>query len=151
MKFNIIAVGRMKSGPLKTIWDEYQKRLKWKVTIKEVVEKNNFDKNEMRKREATLLRANISQDVPLIAMDQRGKNFTSENLANCIDDFRTNGYNQLNFLIGGSDGLDETILHSCQLCISMGLMTWPHMLVRIMLIEQIYRSQCILTNHPYHK
>ena len=151
MNFNIIAVGRMKPGPLKNIWDEYQKRLWWRVTIKEVAEKNDFGKNEMRKREAKLLRANIAQGFPVIAMDQRGQTFTSEKFSDCINDFQSNGYNHLNFLIGGSNGLEKTILESCQLTLSMGLMTWPHMLARIMLIEQIYRSQYIIHKNPFHK
>jgi|TARA_B110000444_G_scaffold20184_1_gene16818 23S rRNA (pseudouridine1915-N3)-methyltransferase len=151
MNFNIVAVGRMKSGPLSNIWDEYQKRLRWRVNIKEVVEKKDLKKNEMKKREAKLLEANLSQGFPTIAMDQNGEIFTSEKFSSCINNFQNNGHNQLNILIGGSDGLDKTILENCQLRIAMGLMTWPHMLARVMLIEQIYRSQCILDNHPYHK
>ena len=65
--------------------------------------------------------------------------------------WQDDGINDLAITIGGSDGLDKVILDKAHLSISMGAMTWPHMLARVMLLEQVYRAQCILNKHPYHK
>ena len=68
-----------------------------------------------------------------------------------ISDWRNHGYNTINFLIGGPDGVDENISNNVDLTVSLSNMTFPHMLARIVLVEQIYRSETIINNHPYHK
>ena len=86
-----------------------------------------------------------------MAMDRGGRELASTDLAKKLGAWQDDGISEIAFVIGGSDGLDQTILDKAQLKIAMGAMTWPHLLARVMLIEQIYRAQCILSNHPYHK
>jgi 23S rRNA (pseudouridine1915-N3)-methyltransferase len=151
MNITIAAVGRMKSGPEKSLWDDYAKRLKWSLTLKEVEEKKPLKPAQMKNKEAELLLAALPKGATLIAMDQNGRAMSSPDLAKKIGAWQDEGTQNLAFVIGGSDGLDKAILDKADLKIAMGAMTWPHMLARVMLLEQIYRAQCILANHPYHK
>lgn len=151
MNITIAAVGRMKAGPEKNLWDDYAKRLKWSLSLKEVEEKKPLKPAQMKIKEADLLQGALPKGALLIALDQNGRTLSSPDFAKKIGDWQDDGTRDLAFLIGGSDGLDQSILDKAQLKIAMGQMTWPHMLARVMLLEQIYRAQCILSNHPYHK
>jgi 23S rRNA (pseudouridine1915-N3)-methyltransferase len=151
MNITIAVVGRMKAGPEKILWDDYAKRLNWSLTLKEVEEKKPLKPTQMKIKEAKLLLAAIPNGATLIAMDQNGRACSSPAFAKKIGTLQDDGTRDLAFVIGGSDGLDITILDKAHLKIAMGEMTWPHMLARVMLLEQIYRAQCIIGNHPYHK
>ncbi len=151
MNITIAAVGRMKAGPEKILWDDYAKRLNWNLSLKEVEEKNPLKPAQMKIKEAALLLNAIPKDATLIALDQNGRSLSSPAFAKKIGGFQDDGIQDLVFVIGGSDGLDKSILDKAQMKVAMGEMTWPHMLARVMLIEQIYRAQCILAGHPYHK
>ena len=151
MNITIAAVGRMKAGPEKILWDDYAKRLKWPLTLKEVEEKKPLKPAQMKIKEAELLLAALPKGATLIALDQNGRALSSPGIAKKIGALQDDGTRDLAFVIGGSDGLDKTILDKAHFKIAMGEMTWPHMLARVMLLEQIYRAQCILNNHPYHK
>jgi len=151
MNITIAAVGRMKAGPEKILWDDYAKRLNWNLSLKEVEEKNPLKPAQMKIKEAALLLNAIPKDATLIALDQNGRSLSSPAFAKKIGGFQDDGIQGLAFVIGGSDGLDKSILDKAQMKIAMGEMTWPHMLARVMLLEQTYRAQCILAGHPYHK
>ena len=151
MNITIAAVGKMKAGPEKMLWDDYAKRLKWSLAVKEVEEKKPLKPAQMKIKEAELLLAAVPKGATLIAMDQNGRSFSSPDFAKKIGSWQDNGISNIALLIGGSDGLDKSILDKAELKIAMGAMTWPPMRARVMLLDQIYRAQCILSNHPYHK
>ena len=151
MKFTIVSVGRMKKGPERDLCDLYIKRLKWSFTLEEVEEKNHLGPNEMKKKEAEFLMEKVPEGALLIAMDQNGDILSSVEFAGKISDWQNQNIRNLAFVIGGSNGLDITILNKADKKIALGKMTWPHMLARVMLLEQLYRAQSILGKHPYHK
>jgi len=151
MKITIVAVGRIKKGSEKNLWDIYAKRLKWSLVLKEVEEKNALGPQAIKRKEADLLLAKVPKGALLVIMDQNGLNLSSLDFAKRIGLWQDRGMRDLAIVVGGSEGLDQNVIDKADLKIAMGKMTWPHMLARIMLLEQIYRAQCILENHPYHK
>jgi 23S rRNA (pseudouridine1915-N3)-methyltransferase len=152
MRITIAAVGKWKAGPERALFDEYKKRLKWPLALKEVEERRPLPAPQLKSLEAELLLGAIpDKAASLIALDVRGKTFSSEALAKQIALWQQNGTAEAAFVIGGADGLDESIRKRAGLLLSLGAMTWPHMLVRVMLIEQLYRAQQILAGHPYHR
>jgi 23S rRNA (pseudouridine1915-N3)-methyltransferase len=144
MQVTIIAGGVLKSGPLKDLVQEYEKRLSWKVTFKEIPE--NTHKNL-----GGLYREKIPQGAFIIALDERGDDLTSPEFANFIQSKQLSGISHLCFLIGTADGLDKSLAPHIQKIISFGKATWPHLMVRPLLMEQLYRAQQILAGHPYHR
>jgi 23S rRNA (pseudouridine1915-N3)-methyltransferase len=149
----IAAVGRARAGPQMALFEHYQDRLQkpFSLELKEVEEKRPLQGSELKRSEATLLLAATAKEDLLIAMDERGKSLSSANFADQIGGWRDEGVRRLAFLIGGADGLDESVRGQARLTLSFGNQTWPHMLVRGLLAEQIYRAQCILGGHPYHR
>ena len=89
--------------------------------------------------------------VPLVALDERGVQWSSRSLAERIATRRDRGSPELAFAIGGADGLHSMVLDRAEVILSLGSLTWPHLLVRGMLLEQLYRAQQILAGHPYHR
>ena len=87
----------------------------------------------------------------MVALDGRGKTLTSEEFATRLARWRDDGIADLVFVIGGADGLDRRLIERAAFVLSLGAMTWPHLLVRVLLAEQIYRAQSILLGHPYHR
>jgi 23S rRNA (pseudouridine1915-N3)-methyltransferase len=87
----------------------------------------------------------------VVALDGKGRTLTSAQFARHLGGWRDHGVKDLAFAIGGADGLDAAVIDRAQLVLSLGPMTWPHMLARALLVEQIYRAQCILAGHPYHR
>jgi len=154
MRITIAAVGKWKAGPEKALFEEYRKRLKWPLALKEVEERRPLPAPQLKAREAELLRAAVpgkSGDILLVALDERGKTLSSEALAKQISAWQQRGISEAAFVIGGADGLGESLKKDSGMLLSLGAMTWPHMLVRVMLIEQLYRAQQILAGHPYHR
>ena len=94
---------------------------------------------------------NLSPTSIKIALDERGKTLSSRELSGKIQDFQNESASEIQFIIGGANGLSDELRKECNFLLSFGRVTWPHMLARIMLIEQIYRSQQILSGHPYHR
>jgi 23S rRNA (pseudouridine1915-N3)-methyltransferase len=86
-----------------------------------------------------------------IALDEHGKVMTSEAFAVLLGKFQSEGRSSVAFYIGGADGLSPDLLKSCEVKLAFGQMTWPHQMVRLMLVEQLYRAYTILTGHPYHR
>lgn len=151
MKITIAAVGRLRAGPERTLIDTYLSNLPWDVVIREVEAKSNVGDGARLKREAQLLQNAIPDGSKIVCMDSRGKNQTSENFAHRLGEWRDDGERQVAFVIGGADGLDQALLKKANQTLSFGAVTWPHMLARVLVVEQLYRAHCILTGHPYHR
>jgi len=154
MKFRIIAVGRIKPGPEQVLYEHYAARVKPAIALKEVEEKRPLSSAELKAREAELLLAALDEGKgkrAVIVLDERGKQFSSRDFATKLQRFEEGGAGEIAFLIGGADGHGEAVLARADLKLSLGALTWPHMMVRAMLAEQLYRAQAILAGHPYHR
>jgi 23S rRNA (pseudouridine1915-N3)-methyltransferase len=106
---------------------------------------------ELRAREAELILAALPKGARLVALDGRGEEWSSRDFARHLAAWRDGGAAELAFAIGGAEGLDSPVLDRADAVLSLGSMTWPHFLVRGMLLEQLYRAQQILKGHPYHR
>lgn len=151
MKILIAAVGKLKQGPELEIFSSYKKRIPWEVEVKEVEEKRNLSDEELKVSEGKLLTNATPSSYKKIVLDERGKILDSREFAKKISSWQNDGYSDFAFLIGGANGHADSVRKSSDLTLSLGNMTWPHMLTRVMLIEQLYRANTILNNHPYHK
>ncbi len=151
MKVVIAAIGRMKQGPERSLMESYLSRLPWSVDIHEIETKVKGSQRRSIQDEAEKLISAIPKDSKIVCLDSTGKALTSEGFANQIREWGDDGVPSMAVLIGGPDGLSQQILSRADLKLSFGTVTWPHMLARIMLVEQLYRAHCILTNHPYHR
>jgi 23S rRNA (pseudouridine1915-N3)-methyltransferase len=147
----IVAVGRLKTGPLADLQSHYAKRLTWPLAIKEVEERRPLPADARMAREGELLLAALPKDAVLVALDERGKTLSSKAFAERLARWREEGVKTLAFAIGGADGLAQAVVQRASLTLSLGPMTWPHLLVRGLLLEQLYRAQQILAGHPYHR
>ena len=105
----------------------------------------------MKAREAELILAALPQSARLVALDEHGAAWSSRDFADRLARWRDESVAEAAFAIGGAEGLDAAILDRAHLVLSLGPMTWPHLLVRGMLLEQLYRAQQILAGHPYHR
>jgi 23S rRNA (pseudouridine1915-N3)-methyltransferase len=148
MRLTIAAVGRARDGALRALYDDYTGRLPWPVTLREVAE---ADGPQRRMREGEKLLAAVPEGAAMVAMDETGRSLNSEAFAAWIGRQRDEGNRDLAFVVGGADGLVDEIRDNARLVLSLGAMTWPHMMVRAMLTEQLYRAHTILTGHPYHR
>ncbi|MDD7313575.1 MAG: 23S rRNA (pseudouridine(1915)-N(3))-methyltransferase RlmH [bacterium] len=145
MKALILAIGKCKkNSPEAAIIAEYIKRSSWEIIVKE---KDNATQDE----EATFLQANIPHNAKVIVLDERGENMKSTELAAKIASWQLNGTSEICFLIGGADGHLQSTRDKADLILSFGKLTLPHMLMRAVLAEQIYRIQTIIAGHPYHR
>jgi len=151
MNLLIIAVGRMKKSPENDLMKTYLKRCPWNVKVIEVEEKRPLKGAERMAREGDLLLNAIPEGATVVALDERGKEMRSTVFSNKIRDWQDQGITNLVFLIGGADGYADKVKSRANQLISFGAMTWPHMMVRAMLSEQLYRASTILQGHPYHK
>lgn len=147
---HIIALGKNKDSALQSLIDDYIRRTPWRITITELPVPNVADA-ERKAREAALIRAALPEKAVIIALDERGDNPDSVAFAKKLDHFFTMQSSQLAFVIGGADGLDDILRNDAHWRVSFGKLTWPHMLVRLMLAEQLYRASTILASHPYHR
>ncbi len=145
MKATIIAIGKCKkNSPEAAIINEYIKRSGWDIIIKE---KDNSSQEE----EAKFLLSNIVPGAKVVVLDERGENMKSLELAAKIENWINNGCSEICFLIGGADGHLQSTRDKADLLLSFGKLTLPHMLMRAVLAEQIYRVQTIINHHPYHR
>ena len=153
MQITVVAVGRARMGPEALLFEQYKSRMQspFSLQLKEVEEKRPIVRAERRKNEAILLKACIADGAHLVALDEQGKSFSSRNFATMIESLQNQGVRDLVFIIGGAEGLDNTLKSQAHQTISFGMQTWPHLLVRGMLAEQLYRAQCIIGGHPYHR
>jgi len=151
MEFVIAAVGRAKKGPERALFEHYAARLKSPLTLKEVEEKRPLPTPQRMEREAEMLLACVPPGARVVALDERGKAIGSEAFAHKLGQWRDDAVPAVAFLIGGADGHHDSVRARADLLLGFGAMTWPHMLVRGMLAEQLYRAQSILEGHPYHR
>jgi 23S rRNA (pseudouridine1915-N3)-methyltransferase len=150
MRVVMAAVGRAKPGPHLDLQRLYAARLAWSLTIAEVEERRKLAPAERRDKEGELLLARIPERAIAIVLDERGSLLSSAEFARKLGHWRDAGAD-LAFLIGGADGHAETVRRRADFTLSLGPMTWPHLLVRGLLLEQLYRAQQILAGHPYHR
>ena len=141
----------MKAGPLAELQSEYVKRLSGPIGIKEVEERRALPPTDRKAKEGELLLAALPEDALLVALDERGTALTSAGFADRLQRWRLDGVKTLAFAIGGADGLAQPLVRRASTSLSLGVMTWPHLLARILLLEQLYRAQQILAGHPYHR
>lgn len=147
----IAAVGKAKHKPEAELIAHYLKQTRWDVTIKEIPDApSNMTAEARRTREADSILKLATPQSRLFAMDSTGKSLTSEAFASLIQNAQKNAIKHAIFAIGGQDGLDATILKKAHAVIAFGAATWPHQLLRAMLVEQIYRAYTIAIGHPYH-
>ncbi len=151
MRITIAAVGRIKAGPERALQDHYAGRLSWPLEVREVEERKRLAPDKLKSREAELLIAACPGGAVTVALDGTGKQFSSIRFARRLGGWQDDGISDVAFLIGGADGLDAAALEAADLVLSLGAMTWPHLMVRGMLLEQLYRAQQILAGHPYHR
>jgi 23S rRNA (pseudouridine1915-N3)-methyltransferase len=154
LRILLLAVGKAKPGPARALFEEYAQRLHPPIELVEVEEKRKLGAGELKRREAELLRAALarrSSKPVTVALDEHGQPLDTASFAQKLARWRESGHAELAFLIGGADGLDQELLRSCDLRLALGPMTWPHMLVRGLIAEQIYRAQQIAAGHPYHR
>ncbi|MFY0597050.1 MAG: 23S rRNA (pseudouridine(1915)-N(3))-methyltransferase RlmH [Cognatishimia sp.] len=155
MRVHICAVGRLRSGPERDLLDDYLFRFDktgralglGPVKVHEVEDR----KSGGMAAEAKLLDGVLPKGALICAMDERGKVMSSPDFAQNIARRRDGGASDLAFIIGGADGIDPGLRARADFSISFGQMVWPHMLVRVMLSEQLYRAASILAGSPYHR
>ena len=159
MKITLITVGKIKEKYLKDAIAEYTKRLSkyCKLEIVEVADEKTPDnasevvENAIRAKEAERILKYVKDDAFVITLEINGKQLTSEELADKIDKLGVQGTSHIIFIIGGSIGLGEDVLQKSNYALSFSKMTFPHQLMRVILLEQIYRSYRIISGEPYHK
>lgn len=159
MKISIITVGRLKEKYLKQGIDEYLKRLSAyaKVEIIEVADEkapehlSEAEMEEVKRKEGERILSHLSEDTYIITLEISGRMLNSEQLAAKIDELGTYGKSKLAFIIGGSLGLSKEVQNRSDLALSFSKMTFPHQLMRLILLEQIYRAYRINRGEPYHK
>lgn len=155
MRVHICAVGRLRAGPEKSLIDDYLTRFDrtgrgmglGPARVVEVEDK----KGGGMAGEAALLGRAIPVGAVICVLDERGKVEKSPEFATRLGDWRDAGRGDLAFVIGGADGIDASLRQSADHALSFGKMVWPHMLVRVMLSEQLYRAASILAGGPYHR
>lgn len=150
LKVDIIAVGRLRKGPLFELAQEYMTRIKWSLSVYEV-ESKKVDPGAAMREEAVKIQEHIKDNTFLIVMDERGNGLRSLDFADTLQNLQNSGESHIQFVIGGADGLTDEIKDRANMLLSFGQQTWPHLMVRAMLLEQVYRAQQILTGHPYHR
>ncbi|GHC84856.1 23S rRNA (pseudouridine(1915)-N(3))-methyltransferase RlmH [Novosphingobium pokkalii] len=139
MLLHIIARGKIGRSPEAELVERYGKRITW-----------GFKVTELPDRGGTMPPVAASP-VRTVAMDERGKHLTSAEFAKVLGRWRDDGVREARFLIGAADGHDDGLRQSADLLIAFGAATWPHMLARAMLAEQLWRATSIIAGHPYHR
>ena len=142
-----MAAGRARQGPERATYEHYARRIRWPLSLLEIPENRGSSKAGDSK--------NLSRALPssavVIALDERGDNLSSTQFAERLRGWRDSGAVDVAFVIGGAGGLPADVRESAKLVLSFGRVTWPHLLMRALLVEQIYRAQQILDGHPYHR
>jgi 23S rRNA (pseudouridine1915-N3)-methyltransferase len=159
MRLSLTAVGRLKQGPERELAERYAKRATdagrqigiGPVDVVELRESRSRDAATRITEESNALTNAVPQGAVVVALDLRGENLGSDELADRLRRWQDGGRAGITFLIGGPDGLADELRDRAALRLAFGKLTWPHQLVRIMLLEQLYRAITILSGHPYHR
>jgi 23S rRNA (pseudouridine1915-N3)-methyltransferase len=138
VQLHIIARGKIGRSPEGDMIDRYLKRIAWPTKVTELPDRGG-------------LLPDAPANAVTVVLDERGKTLTSVDFAKKLEGWRDTGRREARFLIGAADGHDEATRDKADLLLSFGPATWPHMLVRAMLAEQLFRATSILANHPYHR
>ena len=159
MRVVIAAVGRLKQGPERELAASYRKRAETTgrplgfrdIEVIEIRESRAHDVERRRLEESIAIANVIPEAAVVVALDERGENLDSPALAGLLREWRAEDRAAACFIVGGADGLAPSLIERAQLRLAFGKATWPHQLVRIMLLEQLYRVGTILAGHPYHR
>ena len=159
MKITLITVGKIKEQYLKDAIAEYSKRLSryCKLEVVEVADEKTPDnasetvENAIREKEAERILKYIKEDAYIITLEINGRQLSSEEMAEKIEKLGIQGISHIIFIIGGSIGLGKAVLDKSDFALSFSKMTFPHQLMRVILLEQVYRSYRIINGEPYHK
>ena len=151
MKLTVLAVGNSRNSYEMKLFEHYARRITFPFNLIEIIVKKKVSGNRRKVEESSLLLSKVPNDSVLVVLDERGQQQTSQKLASQIQRWRDEGTKEVTFLIGGASGLDNVIMQRANLILSFGAQTWPHLLVRALLAEQIYRAQSIILGHPYHR
>ena len=159
MKLVILAVGRMKAGPERELFDRFAERTRKSgkplhldgPELFEISEGRSRDPKTRKQDEARQLLQSVDKSARIILLDERGRDLDSVGFAKLIAGERDEGTGRLCFALGGADGHGDTLKDAAVTSIRFGAMTWPHQIARIMLAEQLYRATTILGGHPYHR
>jgi 23S rRNA (pseudouridine1915-N3)-methyltransferase len=159
MRLLVAAVGRLKQGPERELAAWYCKRAEAtgrplglrEIEIVEIRESRARDAARRCVEESIALANVIPEGAVIVVLDQRGENIDSPALAVLLREWGAEGRTAVCFIIGGADGLAPSLVERAQLRLAFGAATWPHQLIRVMLLEQLYRAGTILAGHPYHR
>ncbi|WP_341704671.1 23S rRNA (pseudouridine(1915)-N(3))-methyltransferase RlmH [Ferrovibrio sp.] len=155
MKITVACIGRAgraKHDAAQSLLEDYRARLPWPVTIREVEDRRQGGNAADRKaREGALLLAAVPKGAVIVALDEKGRSLSSRQFAETLAGWRDGGEQEVAFLIGGADGHDAAVLDRARLTLSLSAMTWPHLLARMLLLEQLYRAWSLQAGHPYHR
>lgn len=155
MRVHICAVGRLRAGPEKSLIDDYLTRFDRTGRALSLGPANLIEIDDRKgggmAGEAPLLRRALPQGAIICTLDERGKVMSSPDFANRMAGWRDDGRSDLALVIGGADGIDPALRAEADFSLSFGKMVWPHMLVRVMVAEQLYRAATILAGGPYHR
>lgn len=159
MRLTVIAIGRLKQGPERDLAERYRARFEdigrklgfRGLEIHDIPESRSRDTATRIAEEAAAIAALIPEKSILITLDERGDNIDSAAFARHLGRWRDESIPSTVFVIGGADGLSPDLQHKARLRMAFGKATWPHQMVRVMLLEQIYRAATILSGHPYHR
>ncbi len=158
MRLAVAAIGRLRAGPESALIDDYAARIRGNgravgvmaFDIREMEAPKNMAGEARQQRESALL-IDATANARRVALDERGDNLGSMAFAERLARWRDEGAKEIAFLIGGSDGHHASLTTASDWRLAFGRATFPHMLVRVMLVEQIYRAVTILAGHPYHR
>ncbi len=150
MRYHLLVIARLRKGPERDLYDDYARRIRIPIDLREFEDKGRADKGRRGRESDSLLEA-IPAGATVVALDERGRDLTSVEFAGRLGRWRDEGGADIAFLIGGADGLDERVRDRADLTLALGRLTWPHLMTRVLLVEQIYRAQEILAGHPYHR
>ncbi len=151
MRLWIVAIGRLRTGPIRALVEDYAGRSAWPLTVKELEPRKRLSGEALTRHEADLLLGAVPSGATVVALDEAGRDLSSGEFAVRLAGWRDGGVRDVAFLIGGADGHGEAVRGRADLTLAFGRATWPHLMVRAMLAEQVYRAQTILDGHPYHR
>jgi len=159
MRLLVIAIGRLKPGPERELAERYRDRFGElarklgfrELSVHEISESRARDAATRKAEEGAAIAAAIPDRSVVVALDEHGESLNSSLFAKKLGAWRDQSVGNTIFLIGGADGLSPELRNRAQLAIAFGSATWPHQMVRVMLLEQLYRAATILAGHPYHR
>ena len=159
MRLVVVAVGRLKQGPERELADRYGGRFEdigrklgfRGLEIHEISESRAGDVEQRIREEAAAVLALAREKMVLVTLDEKGKSIDSAAFAEHLGRWRDESVTSTVFVIGGADGLSPELRRRARLSVAFGAATWPHQMVRVMLLEQLYRAATIMASHPYHR